>query len=224
MQIGASASCAAFVASNVCYELLFSDAQDVIFSINYVYFSLGAYTFAASVSVIGISCAINYYLSELDSEEKKTLFCSEIRYMKQHVFVLSITALFTWMASIVFMAQTKYTKEGSQSYINHTYLSSVCGYLFGGFGCCLFIHMQINMKLISDRILDNHPLSVSNSSSNNNSNCNKSCADMLSLILPSFSIFTVSISPTCICCASEVPVSAPLEPNPKSNPNPALSR
>ncbi len=144
-QMSATASACSFVAGNVCYEILFSQAAAPSNgqASNYIYFILDNWTFASGVAVVATVTTVSYLMQLLETEEQRVAFGRSIRYMKQRVFILTVTSLFTWMCSVIFMGYTKYT-----TFHRLTWPS----FALGCIGSLLFLHMAVNMKLISNSI------------------------------------------------------------------------
>jgi len=151
-QIGVAAGACSFIAGNVCYEILFSVAispKKYEFA-DFLYFTLLNYVFGAGTAVVAATTTIDYFLQRLSTENQRQnfgLLCKRIKYV---IFFLTVSSLFAWMGSIIFMGLVKYTDYKPFNYEKgNLYWPS---FVLGIFGCVCFLHMTYNLKSISNVI------------------------------------------------------------------------
>lgn len=110
-QILSGVMTAGYIAGNVCYEILFSDANSQYDIANYYYFFTMTLTFATGIAAIVLATVATLCLGEISGLEGKTTFISKIKYLKLMIFVLSLGSLFFWQASVIALGEVKYTGD-----------------------------------------------------------------------------------------------------------------
>jgi hypothetical protein len=98
---------ATFVASWVCYELLFSQALSTP-SINMYYFAMTTICLIAGISATSLTIFIQVLMDYFASENKKQMFANKILKMKNIIFYLMFICLFCWLCGCIAMGEVKY--------------------------------------------------------------------------------------------------------------------
>ena len=100
-----------FVAGNVCYEILFSEAKQVgpLVWESFFYFICNNLTFAFGVITVSFTTLITLAIWEMNTEEEKHMFALKIHTMKDSIFVMSASSLFLWIVGTIFADRVKYS-------------------------------------------------------------------------------------------------------------------
>jgi len=107
-ELDQSTTTSGFVAGNVCYELLFSDALAPDIWINYYYFGLTALAFGLAVAACSVSVLMRVGIGGLDTENGRKTFVRKASNVEALVFYLSNTSIFSWMIACLALGYTKY--------------------------------------------------------------------------------------------------------------------
>jgi hypothetical protein len=140
-QILSGVMTAGYIAGNVCYEILFSDANSQYDIANYYYFFTMTITFATGIAAVVLSTVASLCLGEISALEGKTLFIKKMKYLKLMIFVLSLGSLFFWQASVIALGEVKYTGDKK---LNEPSV------VFGVIGLVVLLWALYRMKHISD--------------------------------------------------------------------------
>lgn len=110
-QVVAGLTTSGFISGNVCYELLFAEANSKYMWANKFYFFMMSFAFSFGVSAVSVSTLILLCLGELTSRDKKAYFMVTLRRVKLGIFLLSMSCILCWQASILALSSVKYTGE-----------------------------------------------------------------------------------------------------------------
>ena len=110
-QVIAGLTTSGFIAGNVCYEILFSEANSDYLWLNKAYFLMMSFAFSFGISAIIVSTLIMLFLGELSSCDKKAYFVMSLRRAKLAIFILSMGCILCWQASITALSAVKYTGD-----------------------------------------------------------------------------------------------------------------
>lgn len=103
---------ATFVASWVCYELLFSQALSTPL-INMFYFAMTTICLISGISATSLTIFIQVLMDNFESENKKQMFAFEIKIMKNIIFYLMFLSLFCWLCGCIVMGEVKYKNKNN---------------------------------------------------------------------------------------------------------------
>lgn len=102
-----SVSGATFVAGNVCFELLFSEALSS-YGYNTYYFFMTTLCFVTAVVAVATTTTFGILIDFLDSENKKMKFGSKVHFLKNMVFYLMFASLASWLMACIALGEVKY--------------------------------------------------------------------------------------------------------------------
>ena len=145
-QIIAGLSTSGFIAGNVCYELLFAEANSDYMWLNQYYFLTMSFAFAFGVSVVIVSTLIILCMGELTTLDKKEYFVATLNKAKMVIFILSIGCILSWQASILALSNVKYSGDKG---------GDLQSFIVGIFGLISVAWVFFDVKRISDDILRN---------------------------------------------------------------------
>mmetsp|Transcript_13950 Transcript_13950/g.20869 ORF Transcript_13950/g.20869 Transcript_13950/m.20869 type:complete len:580 (-) Transcript_13950:163-1902(-) len=158
-QILSGNTTAGYIAGNVCYEILFSDASSDYDLSNKFYFLMMTLTFALGVSAVILSTVAILCLGELGTIAAKVKFMKELKYLKLVIFTLSVGCLLAWQTTVIPMADVKYS--GNKAITGPNVVLGFSGFIF-------LIYVLRATKCVSDAILYDRKASSSTAVENGN--------------------------------------------------------
>jgi hypothetical protein len=103
---------ATFVAGNVCFELLFSEALSTPAFDTY-YFFMTVFCFVTSVIAVASTTTFGILIDFLDNENKKMKFGSRVHLLKNMVFYLMFASLASWLLACIALGEVKYKNKAN---------------------------------------------------------------------------------------------------------------
>lgn len=143
-QILAGLATSGFISGNVCYEILFAEANSQHAFLNHYYFFTMSIAFSFGVSAIVVSTLILLCLGELSTANQKAYFVHTLRKAKLLIFVASLSCIFCWQGSILALSAVKYTGEKG---------GDLQSFIPGLFGLLALSQYYYGVKKTSDGIL-----------------------------------------------------------------------
>ena len=142
-QVAAGLTTSGFIAGNVCYELLFAEANSDRPYQNKYYFLMMSFAFSFGLSAVIVSTLILLCLGELTTNDKKTYFVATLRKAKLGIFILSMGCILCWQASILALSTVKYT--GDKGGCMQSFIPGVIGLM-------TLLYYYYGVKKVSDGI------------------------------------------------------------------------
>jgi len=149
-QYSVLSSTSSFVAGNVCYEILFSEAKKTGADVwqSYWYFVCNNITFSFGVCTVSLTTLMTLAIWSMETVAEKHLLASRLHLIKGFLFFMSFSSLFFWMFGTIVGDGVKYTgnhfKGGEYS----------SGFSSGIFCCAIAIYVGVSVKRRSDDVLN----------------------------------------------------------------------
>ena len=142
-QMSVLSGTSSFVAGNVCYEILFSEAKKTGPELwqSYWYFLCNNLTFSFGVCTVSLTTLMTISIWEMDTVAEKHILADKLHKLKDIIFVMSFSSLFFWMAGTILGDGVKYTGEHLRG---GDYKSS--GTIVGVLCCCFAVYIGVTVK------------------------------------------------------------------------------
>jgi len=149
MQYAVLSGTSSFVAGNVCYEILFSEAKKMGPQLwqSYWYFICNNITFSFGVCTVSLSTLMTLSIWEMETVTEKHMLASQLHHIKGALFAMSVLSLFFWMFGTILGDGVKYSgrhlRGGDYD----------AGFVCGIFCCAIAIYVGVSVKQHSDVVL-----------------------------------------------------------------------